>query len=237
MRDVVALLETLNRKERYFLVAQALGNRDFTLDAEFRAALEDAVDVKIPASAFVAMDYHFDWIASAITFADQDADRLPNTWKESAQVRLMTGNQEDVDLLVAFSEGGVTHLTMLEAKFDSGWTNKQMQSKAARLRTLFGEDGDECTGIRPHFVLISPWEPQRITSSEWPRWMLRDGKPRWLELEIPAFRSRVQRTDANGRANRDGTWVSIKPVRVPRDRRFEWHDGDIVFDPPEGDVQ
>ena len=44
-----------------------------------------------------------------------------------------TGNQEDADLLVAFEQGDIIHLMLVEAKAETGWTNKQMCSKAKGL--------------------------------------------------------------------------------------------------------
>ena len=47
--------------------------------------------------------------------------------------------------MIAFEADGTgeasTHLVHIEAKAYLGWTNAQLNGKAARLRAIFGEDG------------------------------------------------------------------------------------------------
>ncbi len=62
MADLITLLRQLNRKERYYLVAQALGIREFRLGDDFRGQLAAVVGREIPQDAFVAMDYHLNWL-------------------------------------------------------------------------------------------------------------------------------------------------------------------------------
>lgn len=80
----------------------------------------------------------------------------------------MKGNQEDVDLLVAFEDGTTTHVILVEAKGDTAWSNKQMKSKAERLRVAF--DGINDT-VKPHFAFISPSPPQHLITEGWPNWI------------------------------------------------------------------
>ena len=56
MSDLIEILRQFNRKERFFLIGQALGNREFSLDARFRKELGDEIGVEIPGNAFVALD-------------------------------------------------------------------------------------------------------------------------------------------------------------------------------------
>ena len=68
------------------------GEESFRLSSGFRGELPRKLDVKIPDDAFVAMDYHIDWPQMAISSV-------------TGIVRnegLGDGNQEDIDLLVAF---------------------------------------------------------------------------------------------------------------------------------------
>lgn len=58
MSAMIEFLDKLNRKERFFLIGKALGNKDFKLDGSFRQELSQAFGIEIPANAFVAMDYH-----------------------------------------------------------------------------------------------------------------------------------------------------------------------------------
>ena len=56
MSALIELLESFNRKERFFLIRQAPG--DFRLSDQFREELGKTVDVEIPADVFVVMDCH-----------------------------------------------------------------------------------------------------------------------------------------------------------------------------------
>ena len=62
MMTLMEHLESFNRKERFFLVGNALGNPDFQLSTDFQTKLNTAFGIQPPNSAFVAMDYHLDWL-------------------------------------------------------------------------------------------------------------------------------------------------------------------------------
>ena len=206
MPSVVEYLESFNRKERFFLIGTALGNPSFRLPQDFRARLSQAFGVHVPPNAFAAMDYHLDWIhASLLLPGSEDVVVHPNTEP------IATGNQQDVDLLVAFDEGSITHLLLLEAKVETGWTNKQMLSKADRLRRIFGDDGMRHPQVKPHFGLMSPRTPQRLDASAWPSWMTREGVPIWLELSLTPGRRRITRCDRNGRSSATGGFFRVSP--------------------------
>lgn len=135
MPNLIEYLESFNRKERFFLIGEALGNPDFRLSNDFRTRLSAAFGVPVPANALVAMDYHLDWIHASLFLASPGVDERavhPNT------DAIATGNIEDTDLLVAFEEGQITHLMLIEAKAETGWTNRQMDSKAGRLKKSLG---------------------------------------------------------------------------------------------------
>ena len=133
MSNLIQHLRSFNRKERFILLSEALGRH--RLGDGFRTRLGDAIGVKIPAAAYVAMDYHLDWLQMALYLADNPS---PPRWIPKGDV-LAEGqedynkNQMDVDLLVAFDQGSTTHLAMVEAKMDAGWANRQMWLKAKRL--------------------------------------------------------------------------------------------------------
>ena len=198
--DFIDLLERFNRKERFYLVGEALNNRSFRLSDDFRERLRClfGLDEPIPSGAFVAMDYHLDWIAAAIRhFMRNDSDALYSN-EEIGDKRLVTGTQEDIDFLVAFEgEDNVQHLIFLEAKGFSSWDNKQMRSKAKRMRMIFGDKGDRCEGVRPYLCLVSPQEPSRLTFSDFPQWWKDQDEPYWLELKLPERRCKVTRWDAD----------------------------------------
>ena len=76
MTSLMELLESFNRKERFFLIGDALGNRTFQLSTDFRARLSKAFGIEPPSSAFVAMDYHLDWIHASLFRRYQSPDTM-----------------------------------------------------------------------------------------------------------------------------------------------------------------
>ncbi len=202
----IANLESFNRKERFFLVGWALGNREFRLSPAFRRELSSSLDLDVPAESFVAMDYHLDWVyASAFLAATGDTNTVhPN------RDGLVTGIQEDMDLVVAFSAGDTVHLIMVEAKGVTAWTNKQAASKARRLKAIFGQRGDTWPHIRPHFVIVSPREPEGLDCGSWSGWMKRDdGHPYWMRMEIPSGLLRITRCEESGKVSREGRYWKV----------------------------
>ena len=205
--EFITYLRRFNRKERFFLVGWALGNREFRLSPAFRRQISSVVGLSVTGDSFVAMDYHLDWIyASAFLAATGDTNTVhPN--KDG----LVSGSQEDMDLVVAFSAGETAHLIMVEAKGVTAWTNKQVTSKARRLEAIFGQRGDTWPHIRPHFVIVSPREPEELDCSSWPGWMKRDdGRPYWIRMELPGGLFRVTRCEESGKVSREGRyWKAV----------------------------
>ena len=210
MPDLIELLDSFNRKERFFLISQALGN--FHLSDQFRRDLGEVIGVTIPPGAFTAMDYHLDWLTAAL-YADDHVD--VKTPFENPGQQVIRGNQQDTDLLVAFKDGVEYHLVLVEAKGVAGWGNEQMHSKAKRLARIFGSDGTSYPGVVPHFCLASPRRPKELNTSEWPVWMTNDdGSYIWLELEFPKERKVVTRCDGNGRPSAKGNHFLITKFKA-----------------------
>ena len=205
MSDLIELLEAFNRKERFFLISQALGN--FQLSEDFRRDLGGVIGLTIPHSAFTAMDYHLEWLTAALYLHDHgDVDSI----FDNPQQQVIRGNQEDTDLLVAFKDSGQYHLILVEAKSAAGWENKQMRSKAGRLAQIFGSEGNRYPRVVPHICLASPRRPKLLKSSEWPGWMTNDdGSYIWLELKFPVERLKVTRCDPNGHSSAKGNHFCI----------------------------
>ena len=203
MATLMELLESFNRKERFFLIGDALGNRTFRLSSDFRAKISKAFGIEPPISAFVAMDYHLDWIHASLFLTQQGND--DETVHMNTET-VATGTQEDIDLLIVFEVEDITHILLLEAKAATGWTNKQTLSKANRLERIFGPDGAKYPRTKPHFGLMSPRPPKQLKSHCWPAWMTRDGQPIWLELKLPAGRRKVTRCDSRGRPSAEGAF-------------------------------
>ena len=58
MMTLLQYLESFNRKERFFLIGDALGNPAFQLSDDFRVELNTAFGIHPLSNAFAAMDYH-----------------------------------------------------------------------------------------------------------------------------------------------------------------------------------
>lgn len=115
---------------------------------------------------------HLDWISAVALLSAPGApawesEVLPNT--DGA----VKGNQDDIDLVVAFDAAAKSHLILLEAKGVTGWSNRQMNSKAERLKAIFGQEGNRFSHIEPSFAILSPAESRGLLSDSWPGWMAR----------------------------------------------------------------
>ena len=206
--DLIELLESFNRKERFFLVKHALGN--FQLSYDFRKQLGCKIGLKIPHDAFAAMDFHLDWLSAALHVNECGYD---NQTFCNPQQRIVEGNQEDIDLLVAFKDGEEHHLVLVEAKGVGSWDNSQMLSKASRLGEIFGDDGECFAGAKPHFSLVSPKLPKKLKTCEWPGWMSKNGVSNiWIKMEFPEGRVRVTRCDAAGNSSKAGSRFMVIPA-------------------------
>ncbi len=206
MPNLTDILREFNSKERFFLAGQVLGNPAFSLSGVFREKLGEKLGIPIPVDAFSAMDYHIDWLYASLNLArDNDPDKIyPNDDK------VIKAQQEDMDWLVAFEAEGVNHLILIEAKGVTGWTNKQMTSKAIRFREVFGEESDRWPGVAPHFVIMSSGCPQELEVNKWPRWMVPNGKVIWVKLSIPETLHRVVRCDEKGHESIDGRFWKVE---------------------------
>ena len=206
MSDLIEHLRSFNRKERFILLREALGTD--VLSGAFRRQLGAAIRVAVPADAFVAMDYHLDWLQMALYLADNPLppQRIRND-------DLVAGNQEDADLLVAFESHSGTQVVLIEAKVETAWTNSQFTSKASRLRRIFGEGRPGVHLATPHYVLASPQPPPPgIRTAEWPDWMKPRGKAVWMELRRPSRLKKPTRCTAHGKASRLGGRVLAPPI-------------------------
>ena len=186
--NLVEALAAFNRKERYWLLQNALGRGALTLDDGFRARLHDCVKLDIPEDAWWAMDYHLDWLVGALRMVDGGTVEDPAQPNEKDLVK---GNQEDMDLIVAFGDT----LILIEAKGDTSWGNTQIHSKLNRLDAMLQRQ-ERLMGFVPRLrlVLISPKESKGLDVPEggWPEWMLNaDRKPFWMDMEMGPDRPRL----------------------------------------------
>lgn len=189
---LVDALERFNRKERFWLIRNALGRTSERLDEGFRAKLAKAIGKDVPATAWWAMDYHLDWLVGALTLVAQGERGFEPQRNDAG---LVNGNQEDMDLIVAFDDS----LVMIEAKAESAWSNSQFRSKVARLEKLRAA-GLLPSEIKIFFVLTSPSEPKFLMPEEgttWQAWMCNEaGRPMHVPLDMPGAFLKVTRWDA-----------------------------------------
>ena len=208
MSDLIRYLERFNRKERFHLLVGALGEDTFRLDADFRERLGELLRVTIPHDAFVAMDYHLDWINVAVTLV-RDHPRSGAVPGRIPKPDCYAGTQVDVGLLVAFDAGDTTHLVLIEAKMDTGWSNEQAGEKAERLGTIFGDTPRDDVA-KPYFVLLSPTRPQQLNTHKWPQWMHDRGEPLWLPPSRPDDLLRPTQADEDGNPSAGGEFIAIR---------------------------
>ncbi len=178
MSHFISHLKAFNRKERFILLKRTLGQDTFSLDSSFRKEVECLIDCSVPDDAFVAMDYHLNWLHIASKYRNTSLpSSVPNDLFPPDQKAQL--NQQDIDLLVAFQDGSDERIILVEAKADTSWDNSQLCAKAIRLDYIF-RDSDK--GIRPHFLLMSPSRSRKVETECWPDWMMPD-KP--LHIELP----------------------------------------------------
>ncbi len=218
MNDLITILEKFDRKERPLLFRQVTSDdKRLSLSQSYRAKLEEALGVaSIPTNAYVAFDYHLNWLYAALQLAsgswrlDQVSPALAVPTQpdpSSGQMRsALERNQEDIDLLVAWQAAdGVTEIALVEAKAYSGWTTKQMHSKAARLALVF--DGIDENFVRPHLLLTSFKKSEGLGTLDWPR---PNTDTRHIDLDEPADRFRLTQVTVEGKPANAGDHYIVK---------------------------
>jgi len=215
-------LSKFNRKERFFVVVDAAGEGQDELHAPslrlteaFRQKLEATIGMPVPAHAWASIDFHLNWLHAALQWKTnpgllhQARDRFT-----ADGVELVSGNQEDVDLIVAWTAtGGESVVVFIEAKAYSSWTNKQVGHKVPRLTAIVDSAISAGLTFTPLLVLASPTRPsQGLDVSGWPTWGHRDGRPLYLELPVAGARLGVERVDEGGRPSSSGTKWAFKQL-------------------------
>lgn len=213
--SIAKTLQRFNRKERYWVVRNALGEASERLSPVFCERLQAVLaprNVHIdPGRAWWAIDYHLDWLYAAlhVHIKGLALNRAVQNGAEASPS--IKGQQEDIDLIVASGR----EVILIEAKAFGAWTNSQLMSKLRRLNA-FGanEDGVVAdaeapthTAPRLHFVVMSRGAPAKLDPElPWPKWTRRGEEPFWLELNIGADGPdlNVGRTDNGGAAAKLG---------------------------------
>lgn len=201
-------LKSFNRKERFYLIGQMLGNSEFRMDKTQLDEISDLIDIKIPTEYFAAMDYHLDWIYASLFLTKNDADKaFKRNFIENDGVKIdyqISGTQEDVDFLLAFVDHeNTTHIVMIEAKGDSYFSNAQLNSKNKRFKAIFGDE-DTWPNVRPHFLICSPKRPQRVSIEGPAYFIFKNSKLPWLQLDMGDGKNKVTRCNEADKACNDG---------------------------------
>ncbi len=218
MSSLIENLKRFNSKERYFLVNYATKG-GFELSDEFRKVVSEALNLELPESPpFVAMDYHLDWLLASLVLEkypgwelseDKDLPKFQNLKND------IEATQEDIDFVIAFDKGEETHIVLLEVKGVTGWTNKQLISKAAHLDKIdkILVSDEKCyKGVFLHFAIVSPQKPERLKLEKLPEWMKPNGKVVWMKLPLGTkYLWKVQRCDKERKADANGKWWTVKP--------------------------
>ncbi|WP_323965914.1 hypothetical protein [Aeromonas hydrophila] len=212
--DIISNLRSFNRKERFYLVGQMLGNPDFRMDKTQLAEISKLIGTTIPSEYFAAMDYHLDWIYASLFLTHNDANTaFKRNSIENGGVKIdyqISGTQEDVDFLLAFVDHeNTTHIVMIEAKGDSYFSNAQLNSKNKRFKAIFGNE-DSWPNVRPHFLLCSPKEPQKINVEEPAYFIFKNSKLPWLELDMEEGKNKVTRCNEGGKPYVNGKYWTVE---------------------------
>lgn len=165
---IIERLHQFNRKERDHLIKFALCDEPAhpRISKPLWRLVREKNRLHRPDSTlmFVGMDYHLNWLFATLKTSEagplNTKDRFKNSWgrrvqSEKIMPRIIKrngkyiedlkdempiqGNQEDSDLLIAWTHGDSSEmlcLTFVEAKLDSPWTVKQLESKRQRLALI-----------------------------------------------------------------------------------------------------
>ncbi|HEA3201486.1 TPA: hypothetical protein RVS02_003030 [Aeromonas veronii] len=206
--DIISNLRSFNRKERFYLIGQMLGNPEFRMDDNQLDKISNLIGLTIPRKYFAAMDYHLDWIyASLYLTQNNPTGRVERNFIEENEIETdyqISGTQEDVDFLLAFvDEKKITHIVMIEAKGDSYFSNGQLDSKNKRFKAIFGNE-NTWPNVRPHFIICSPKKPQKIKIEEPAYFIFKNSKLPWLELDMGNGKNKVTRCVKNGEPSNNG---------------------------------
>ncbi|GJD44200.1 hypothetical protein AFCDBAGC_2065 [Methylobacterium cerastii] len=212
-------LQRFNRKERHWLVRDALGPASARLGENFADRVQAAIRLrdqsfKIDRGAWWAIDFHIDWLVAALHMLRHGSETVAIPQLNAPMI--VTGSQQDIDLVIA-SE---STLVLIEAKGVGSWAGAGLDSKVARLSALpssvvnlDGKSGE----IQLHFVLCSPGKPPCLDTSAWNSWMKTDQGILHIDLNVVAEAGqflRVQRCSEAESPNDKWThWQAINDLR------------------------
>ena len=208
--SIIEHMKSFNRKERFHLIGQFMGNQDFSLSNETLNIISELIGVKISTAYFSAMDYHLDWVYASLAISIKSGN-VPRT----RDLECVTGTQQDVDFIIAFKDdSNITHIVMIEAKGKTSFANTQMISKGKRLKAIFGEDGDKWKNVKPYFLICSPNKPKKLKVETLPKFMTNSETDDliWFQLHMPSSQQKVTRCNEAGKSELNGSHWKTKIV-------------------------
>jgi hypothetical protein len=199
-------LRRLHRDERSFLTAFVTGPVGPALGSEFLAEVQSKLGLEVPDTAFVAFDYQISSIYAAAVMTESK----PGPHQIGGGIE--RGNQEQVDLLLAWESGDGVELILVEAEGVTGWSGKRLLSRALWLGEVFGYGSSEAFDwVRPHFAIASPSAPPAdLPTLEWPEWMAGLDGPAWLKMPVPNDLLKVRKTTPIGKARATGGYWLVE---------------------------
>ena len=207
-RSLVEALKLFNRKERFWLIQEALGcsklkpQHRIPLHSHFRTKLDKELSIKVPPDAWWAMDYHFDWIYAALHVLKTGLTEDERPILANRNPQFIMGNQQDCDLIVAFEKT----LIVIEAK--TGVSDKsQLVEKFERWESLLPKMEEQ--GLASVFIYASRTQHELV---KWQKFNSRLAKCN--PLELPAFDDfgtwRVVRCNSDGKKASNGEYAQIR---------------------------
>jgi len=146
------------------------------------------------------MDYHLDWIYASLYCAEKGTTEFITDNPLG-----LNSNQEDIDFLIAFKKVEIYHLVLIEAKAESGWTNKQLGSKVEKLRSIFGFNTYQWKNVKPYLLITSPRKPVNLEIDALPTYLKRSIDDIWFQLNIPEHLIKITRCDEKGKPSINGS--------------------------------
>ncbi|KXU81343.1 hypothetical protein [Aeromonas enteropelogenes] len=196
--ELIKNLKSFNRKERFYLIGQMLGNPEFRMDDNQLDKISKLIGLTIPRKYFAAIDYHLDWIYASLYLTKNNSKScVERNFIEENGIAIdyqISGTQEDVDFLLAFVDHeNTTHIVMIEAKGDSYFSNGQLDSKNKRFKAIFGNE-NTWPNVKPHFLICSPKKPQNVRIEDPAYFMLnQESKLTWFPLVMDTGKNKVTR--------------------------------------------
>lgn len=236
MEDNKTLAETLerfNRKERNLLFRHILDRRKKPPDLgmDFCDWLAEYADIPsgFLRNAWWATDFHFDWLAGALLSFVGGEPVQCNMSDAVTGVRLVMGNQEDVDLVIVAHdhEAKTYHLLLLEAKAYSPDDHAQYERKLNRFHLLHAfytrlKEKSPQTSEPPHeivfhFILYPPPNndvgPVRLPPSAK---IATERKSTHLTLKWSESPMTVRRCNEKGKREKNDKHWKCEPLRSNR---------------------